>query len=211
MPRVRLSDLPRHLFDVTPSGFWGIVVGWVLAVQPVLPAAGPPAPSPPRFPVTGRVSYGPYHHDYPAADIFGRCGARVVAPADGTVLEVGRRDRWDPATDRGADRGGRFFSIAAAGGVRYYGSHLWTVRPRLRAGTTVRAGDPLGRVGHSGDARGIACHLHFGISPVCRGTGDWRVRRGVVAPYPFLRSWQRHGHRSPAAAVHRWQARHRCR
>ena len=209
---MRLSDLPRHLFAVTPGGFWGIVVGWLLAVQPVLPAAQPPAAaSPPRFPVTGRVSYGPYHHDYPATDIFGRCGARVVSPVDGAVLEVQRRDRWDPATDRGAERGGRFFSVRGADGVRYYGSHLWTVWPGLRAGSPVRAGQPLGRVGHSGDARGIACHLHFGLSPVCRGTGDWRVRRGVVAPYPFLRSWQRGGHLSPAAAVRCWQARHPCR
>ena len=208
---MRPSDLPRHLFDVTPTGFWGILVGWLLAVQPALPAATPAAASPARFPVTGRVSYGPFHHDYPATDIFGRCGARVVAPADGVVLEVARHDRWDPATDRGADRGGRSFSLRGADGVRYYGSHLWTVRPGLRAGSTVAAGDPLGRVGHSGDARGIACHLHFGLSPVCRGTGDWRVRRGVVAPYPFLRSWQRGGQRSPAAAVRRWEARHHCR
>jgi murein DD-endopeptidase MepM/ murein hydrolase activator NlpD len=208
---VRLPGLTRRLFDITPSGFWGIVVGWMLAVQPVLPTGPPATASPPRFPVAGRVSYGPFHHDYPATDIFGRCGARVVAPAAGVVLEVARRDRWDPATDRGPDRGGRSFSLRGADEVRYYGSHLKAVRPGLRAGSTVQAGDTLGRVGHSGDARGIACHLHFGLSPVCRGTGDWRVRRGVVAPYPFLRSWQRGGQRSPAATVRRWEARHHCR
>ena len=208
---MRLSDLPRRLSPITPSGFWGIVVGWMLAVQPLLPTGPPAAASPPRFPVTGRVSYGPFHHDYPATDIFGRCGALVVAPADGVVLEVARRDRWDPATDRGPDRGGRSFSLRGVDEVRYYGSHLRTVRPGLRAGSTVEAGDTLGRVGHSGDARGISCHLHFGLSPVCRGTGDWRVRRGAVAPYPFLRSWQRGGQRSPAAAVRRWEARHPCR
>ena len=65
----------------------------MLTVQPVLPTGSPAAASPPRFPVTGRVSYGPFHHDYPATDIFGRCGARVVAPADGVVLEVATRRR----------------------------------------------------------------------------------------------------------------------
>lgn len=193
-----------------PDGLWALVFGWVLAVQPVAPVAPPAADSPRQFPVSGPVHYSPYHHDYPAADVFARCGARVVSPVDGTVLEVSRTDRWDPATDRGADRGGRSFSIRGHDGVRYYGSHLWTVRPRLRAGVEVRAGEPVGRVGHSGDARGIACHLHFGISPVCRGTGDWSVRRGTVAPYPFLRSWQRGGNASPVTAVRRWKARHGC-
>ena len=143
--------------------------------------------------------------------MFARCGTRVVAPVDGTVLEVSRTDRWDPATDRGADRGGRSFSLRGPGGVRYYGSHLAVVRPGLRAGDVLHAGDPVGRVGHSGDARGIACHLHFGLSPVCRGVGDWRVRRGTVPPYRFLRSWQRGGHLDPAPAVRRWRAAHGCR
>lgn len=193
-----------------PDGFWALAVGWLLAVHPIAPATvGSVEPSR-AFPVVAQVSYTPYHHDYPAADVFARCGSRVVAPVDGTVLEVARTDRWNPATDRGADRGGRSFSIRGRDGVRYYGSHLRTVAPGLRPGVPVRAGDPVGRVGNSGDARGIACHLHFGISPVCRGTGDWRVRRGVVPPYRYLRSWQLGGNLSPAPAVRRWHARHGC-
>ncbi|NUR09815.1 MAG: peptidoglycan DD-metalloendopeptidase family protein [Nocardioidaceae bacterium] len=192
------------------DGLWGLLFGWVLAVQPVVgPAAAPP--SPPEFPVQGHVDYGPYHHDYPAADIFARCGSRVVSPVDGTLLELRRVDRWDAGTDRGEDRGGLSFSLRGRDGVRYYGSHLRSLVPGLHRGSVVEAGRLLGHVGDSGDAAGIACHLHFGISAVCRGTGDWQVRRGVVAPYPFLRSWQRGGDRSPAAAVHRWQRRHGCR
>ncbi|QWZ06745.1 M23 family metallopeptidase [Nocardioides panacis] len=194
-----------------PDGLWALLFGWVLVVQPVqAPTVVEPA-SAPRFPVVGATDFGRFHHDYPATDVFARCGTRVVSPADGTVLEVSRTDTWDPATDRGADRGGRSFSVRGADGVRYYGSHLSAVRPGLRAGTVLRAGDPVGRVGNSGDARGIACHLHFGLSPVCRGTGDWRVRRGVVPPYRFLRSWQRGGHLDPAPAVRRWRAAHGCR
>ncbi len=193
-----------------PDGLWGLLFGWVLAVQPVLTAPAPLPELPPTFPVAGPVHYTPYHHDYPAVDIIARCGTPVVSPVDGTVLEVSRVDRWDPATDRGADRGGLSFSIRGRDGVRYYGSHLRRLKPGLRAGTELRSGDPVGRVGSTGDARGIACHLHFGISPVCRGTGDWRVRRGAVPPYAFLRSWQHGGHLSPVAAVRRWQARHGC-
>ena len=192
------------------DGFWVLVLGWLLAVQPALPVAAPEPERPPTFPVVGRVDFAASHHDYPATDVFARCGARVVSPVDGTVLETTRTDRWDPASDRGADRGGISFAIRGIGGVRYYGSHLRRLDRRLRAGSGVRSGDPLGRVGNTGDARGIACHLHFGLSPVCRGTGDWRVRRGTVAPYPFLRSWQRGGERSPATAVRRWRATHTC-
>jgi murein DD-endopeptidase MepM/ murein hydrolase activator NlpD len=195
-----------------PDGFWSLVVGWVLALQPLLPAAvpAPERASPPTFPVIGRVDFGPFHHDYPATDVFAACGARVVSPVDGRVLEVTRRDRWDASTDRGADRGGLSFSIRGRDGVRYYGSHLRRLHPGLRAGSEVSSGDPLGRVGNTGDARGIACHLHFGLSPVCRGTGDWWVRRGTVAPYRFLRRWQRGGELSPAGAVRRWRAAHGC-
>jgi murein DD-endopeptidase MepM/ murein hydrolase activator NlpD len=193
-----------------PDGLWSLLFGWVLTVQPVAPPAAPVADLPPRFPVAGAVHYSAAHHDYPAADLFARCGAAVVSPVDGTVLEVTRTDRWDPATDRGADRGGLSFAVRGRDGVRYYGSHLQSLRPGLRPGTALRAGDPVGRVGHSGDARGIACHLHFGISPVCRGTGDWGIRRGAVSPYRFLRSWQHGGALSPAAAVHRWKTRHGC-
>lgn len=193
-----------------PDGLWGVIFGWVLAVQPVLPAATPAPDLPPRFPVVGAVHYSQFHHDYPAADLFARCGAQVVSPVDGTVIEVVRTDRWEPTSDRGADRGGRSFAVRGRDGVRYYGSHLARVQPGLRAGVDLRAGDPVGRVGRSGDARGLACHLHFGISPVCRGADDWRVRRGAVPPYPFLRSWQRGGERSPAVAVRRWQDRHGC-
>lgn len=193
-----------------PDGFWGLVVGWLLAVQPVLPPAAPEPARPPTFPVVGRVDFGRFHHDYPATDVFAPCGARVISPVDGTLLEVSRTDRWDPSTDRGADRGGVSFSLRGTDGVRYYGSHLRSVDAGLRAGSEVRSGDPLGRVGNTGDARGIACHLHFGLSPECRGTGDWRVRRGTVAPYPFLRSWERGGERSPAGAVRRWRVAHGC-
>jgi peptidoglycan LD-endopeptidase LytH len=162
------------------------------------------------FPVRGRTSYSRFHHDYPATDIFAACGTRVVAPTAGVVLEVSRRDRWRPATDNPALRGGKSVSLRGRDHVRYYGSHLRAVATRIHAGRRVRAGTLIGRVGQSGNARGVGCHLHFGLSPVCAGTGDWWIRRGEVNPFRFLRAWQHHRNLSPRHAVRRWHARHGC-
>jgi peptidoglycan LD-endopeptidase LytH len=174
------------------------------ASNPPATTTGPARPEPAldyRFPVAGcRASYGRTHHDYPAADMFTGRGCAFVAPVDARVDEVSRTDRWDPASDRGADRGGRSVSLVGADGVRYYGSHLEAVAAGVVPGAQVRAGQLLGRVGDSGSARGTPTHLHFGISwPT--GPGIWWVRRGMVAPWPYLDSWRAGGDRSPAGAV----------
>lgn len=184
------------------------------APSPALPTQAAPTPSPgitqaPTrttyvFPISGcSVSYGHSHHDYPATDVFAARGCRVVSPVTGVVDEVSVVDRWDPRTNRGADRGGLSFSVVGADGVRYYGSHLATVL--LRPGQRVAAGQGVGTVGSTGSARGTAPHLHFGISWPTRH-GVWWVRRGEVHPWRYLDSWRAGGSRSPAAAV---AARHR--
>jgi peptidoglycan LD-endopeptidase LytH len=151
------------------------------------------------------ISYGHSHHDYPATDIFAAVGCLVVSPVDGVVDEVSTVDTWNPATNLGATRGGLSFSVIGVDGVRYYGSHLSVLLPGIRPGVHVRAGQPVGQVGHSGDARYVASHLHFGISwPT--GPGEWWVRRGEVYPWPYLDAWRAGVMRSPAAAV---AARHR--
>src|SRR5207248_151992 len=77
------------------------------------------------FPVRGcSVSYGHYHHDYPATDIFTQKGCAFVSPVDGRVDEVSYVDRWDPSVDAGSTRGGLSVSVVGVDGVRYYGSHL---------------------------------------------------------------------------------------
>src|SRR6266705_2601929 len=146
------------------------------------------------------VHYGHFHHDYPATDIFSKKGCRFVAPTDGVVTEVSRTDRWDPATDLGAVRGGRSVAMLGDDGVRYYGSHLLRVDDGVGPGTRVRAGQLLGLIDNSGDARFTATHLHFGISWPTRD-GVWWVRRGRIYPWPYLDSWRAGGSRSPAAAV----------
>jgi murein DD-endopeptidase MepM/ murein hydrolase activator NlpD len=159
------------------------------------------------FPVrcSTAISYGHSHHDYPATDIFAAVGCTVVAPVDGRVDEVSTVDRWNPSTNLGATRGGLSFSIIGVDGVRYYGSHLSVLLTSIRPGVQVRAGQVIGKVGHSGDARYVASHLHFGISwPT--GPGVWWVRRGEVYPWPYLDAWRAGIMRSPAAAV---AAKHR--
>jgi murein DD-endopeptidase MepM/ murein hydrolase activator NlpD len=147
-----------------------------------------------------RVSYGHVHHDYPATDMFAPVGCHFVSPVDGVVDEVSTKDRWNPRTNRGADRGGRSVSIVGADGVRYYGSHLSAVAGSIRPGVRVHAGQLLGEVGRSGDARGGASHLHFGISWPTRH-GEWWVRRGEVYPWPYLDAWLAGHDKSPARAV----------
>jgi murein DD-endopeptidase MepM/ murein hydrolase activator NlpD len=151
------------------------------------------APLPYVFPVQPPevASYGRYHHDYPAADIFAPQNSHFVAVTSGVIDEVSYEDHWVYHTDDPALRGGRFVSLIGDDGVRYYGSHLASVVPGLAPGTRVQAGQLLGYVGNSGNARGGRSHLHFGISHPTFA-GDWKVRRGEIQPYPYLQAWQ-HG------------------
>jgi murein DD-endopeptidase MepM/ murein hydrolase activator NlpD len=198
-----------------------MIIGGVIAVSgpvgsaPVSPAAATsPTFTPHRYhyvfpvqhPSRCHVTYSHYHHDYPATDVLADRGCRFVAVVAGTVDEVGRRDRWDPSTNTGATRGGKFVSIVGVDGVRYYGSHLEHVAQGIRPGVHVKAGQLLGRVGNTGDARGLATHVHFGISWPTRHH-VWWVRRGEVYPWPYLDKWRIGGHKSPRREVARKRAR----
>ena len=146
------------------------------------------------------VKFAQYHHDYPATDILTKKGCAFLAPIDGVVDEVSRKDRWSGKTNRGQDRGGLFVSIIGVDGVRYYGSHLLEVADGIEPGVRVLAGEILGKVGTSGSARGTSPHLHFGLSwPTEKG--DWKIRRGALLPYKYLQSWQKGGNLSPVAAI----------
>ena len=149
------------------------------------------------FPVAGcTVTYTKYHHDYPAADIFGKKGCAFVSPIAGVVDEVNSVDKWSGKTNLGADRGGLSISIIGDDGLRYYGSHLSKIEANIVPGYRVTTGEKLGEIGSSGSARGTKPHLHFGISyPTEKGI--WWVRRGVgleskgkTPPFKYLQAWQ---------------------
>jgi murein DD-endopeptidase MepM/ murein hydrolase activator NlpD len=163
------------------------------------------------FPVkASNVAFHPTHAKYPATDIFADCGEPVVATTGGVVLEVSRKDEYVKGAPDGPRNGGLSVSIMGDDGVRYYGSHLSKIQSGIKVGARVKVGQLLGKVGRTGNANNV-CHLHYGISPPCAKTGDWKVRRGVVWPAPFLKSWRAKGNKSPAATVAKWKKTHDCK
>ena len=67
-------------------------------------------------------------------------------------------------------------------------------------GYLVKVGEVMGRTGDSGDARGTAPHLHFGISwPT--PPGIWWVRRGELYPWKYLDAWKIGKNLSPVQSV----------
>lgn len=135
------------------------------------------------FPIYGPVSFTDdfgaprastgWHH---GTDLFARRGAPVLAVADGTVFSVG----WNPV-------GGWRLWLRDGQGNEYYYAHLSAYTPLAREGARVAAGDVLGFVGETGDARGTPPHLHFEVHPVALlGLGY----DGVVNPFPYLSAWR---------------------
>lgn len=153
------------------------------------------------------VKFARFHHDYPATDIITKKGCAFLSPIAGVVDEVSRKDRWSGKTNRGGDRGGLFVSVIGEDGVRYYGSHLMEVEAGIEPGVSVVAGEVLGKVGTTGSARGTAPHLHFGLSwPTEKG--NWKIRRGALLPFTYLKSWQKGGNLSPVRAIAKIKSEH---
>ena len=128
------------------------------------------------FPVQGRTDaavgsfwgadrdQGARRHE--GIDIFAPRGTAVVAAAAGVVTRTGE-----------TPVGGRVVWLAEA----EHGSHLYYAhldRQLVTPGQMVRAGDTLGLVGNTGNARHTVPHLHFGI---------YRTGQGAVDPFPFVR------------------------
>jgi peptidoglycan LD-endopeptidase LytH len=98
-------------------------------------------------------------------DIFAPRGTPVVAVAAGRVTQA----RHTPV-------GGNVVWVSDGGSeLSYYYAHL--DRIDVREGAWVSAGDTLGTVGSTGNARGVRAHLHFGI---------YRPGRVALDPAPML-------------------------
>jgi hypothetical protein len=113
------------------------------------------------FPVEGRdaSSIGSVFGDpresgaraHEGVDIFAPRGTRVVAVADGYI-----------ETSQNTPTGGLvIWQQDASSDLKYYYAHLDELI--AREGTRVRAGDVIGRVGNTGNARGAQTHLHYAI------------------------------------------------
>src|SRR5690606_37519016 len=101
-------------------------------------------------------------------DIFAPRGTPVLAAADGVVRDV-----------RVSAVGGKVIWLEAEDGdVAYYYAHL--DEQLVRPGARVRAGEVIGRVGNTGNARRASPHLHFGMYR--------RGRRVPMDPTPLLRT-----------------------
>lgn len=108
-------------------------------------------------------------------DIMAPAGAPVVAAAAGTVEKLYYSNGGGGVTAyvRSPDRQ-----------LSYYYAHLAAYAPTLREGGQVRAGDPIGAVGDSGNAGAGNYHLHFGIERVDPDQ-PWYEGR-AINPYPLL-------------------------
>lgn len=175
-----------------------VVTTLALALLPLSPATASPVYA---FPIVGcSVKYAHSHHNYPATDILGKIGCKFVAVTSGVVDEVTSVDKFTWKTDLGSQRGGLSVSIVGDDGVRYYGSHLSKIAAGIKPGVRVVVGQLLGLLGNSGDAKGTAPHVHFGISwPTPKGI--WWVRRGELYPWRYLDAWKAGKNVSPAKAV----------
>ncbi len=192
-------------FETTIETTTAVTPSAPISVTIVAPTTIAATTTPYRVPVAdvAAAGWGETHSGYPATDVFVGCGAEIVSPVNGSILEVRRVNAYDPAVDNPATRGGRSVAILGDDGVRYYLAHFESIVEPLDAGDRVEIGQLLGAMGRTG--RASACHLHFAISPPCPGK-EWSVRRGVIWPYPYLDAWRRGEQVGPVDEIDTWVA-----
>ncbi len=95
-------------------------------------------------------------------DLFAPKGTTIYAPAAGTIVYSSN------------NLGGSSFNLITTTGWNLYGAHLSAA---IGTNRRVKAGEPIGRVGNTGDAAGGPTHLHFQLR---------RVNGKPINPYPSL-------------------------
>ena len=108
-----------------------------------------------------------YVHSHQGTDIMAPRNTPLVACERGIITKMG--------TDV---LGGTKLWLKGESGTYYYYAHLSAFAEDLRVGEVVEAGDLVGLVGDTGNAKGGAPHLHFEIHP------DGGM---AVNPYPLLK------------------------
>jgi len=146
------------------------------------------------FPVAGGagvVTVGHTHHDYPAADIAAPAGTQEYALHDGTV------DRAWAAPSGSCGIG---FTISTTDGLTWTYCHMSYLEPTVAAGAVLRAGDPVGLVGQTGDATGP--HLHLQLQPATGYPQDEAWFQGFAGTaFTWSDSVQTNAAASPTFAV----------
>jgi len=129
------------------------------------------------FPVDGKYWYSddwgaprPDGHGHTGNDIFALRGTPLVAVQDGTIEEL----RW-------RSLGGNSLHLVNDHGDYFYYAHLDHYAHGLHNGQRVTAGEVIGYVGNTGNARTTPPHCHFEVHP---GSG------GPVDPFPYLEEWR---------------------
>ncbi len=102
------------------------------------------------------------------ADIFALRGTRARACVNGIILRLST-----------GQLGGIGVTLQDKNGNTYYYGHLDGYAPGVYEGMPVSAGQTIGYVGDTGNAKGTPPHVHFQIHP---GGGS------AISPYPILRT-----------------------
>jgi len=143
------------------------------------------------------VQYPNDHLDYPAVDVEGRY-ARILAPTEGFISQLHRLDKWTPEKDSPGTRGGLTITVQGDDGIRYFFSHLGRIK--VLKNQRVSAGDWIGVMGSSGNARVTRCHTHFGMSRVCP-LAEVYLLQGEIWPQKYLNAWKQGQQLSPRKEI----------
>jgi murein DD-endopeptidase MepM/ murein hydrolase activator NlpD len=135
------------------------------------------------FPIRGKHSFGSAGsgfgsgragHTHQGHDVFARCGTPLVAARGGTV----QRRAYHPLS-------GNYLIVDGDGTDIDYAYMHMAKRSPLRQGDKITAGQQIGLVGDTGNARG--CHLHFEL-----WTGPGYYEGGhAIDPLRALKAWDR--------------------
>lgn len=99
-------------------------------------------------------------------DIFAKRGTFVLSATQGIVTRVGTNNL-----------GGKVVWITGPNLSRHYYAHLDDYADQIQEGDWVEAGQVIGYVGNTGNAKNTPPHLHYGI---------YLNGQGAINPYPYL-------------------------
>jgi murein DD-endopeptidase MepM/ murein hydrolase activator NlpD len=128
------------------------------------------------FPVKGACSFidswGAWRsggRTHKGTDVMAARGTPLVACVSGTISSASFSD---------VGLGGKSLHLKGSHGDNWYYAHLDGIADGIRPGVSVSAGQVIGYVGDTGNAKGGAYHLHFGLT--LNGT--------AINPYATLRA-----------------------